>query len=401
MYKKMTFKNVFKDDRKIATSVFSPIIILSVQYLLLYSFNVTDTYIGSVIKLISKIVVGILMLRAFSIVIKKKLRAIIILYCFMISIFLFHYVFFLQNRKYIIDIVFNFFSISLPLYIYALSITELKEFFKVAEKAAIFVLCVTSLTFILELFNIIDIGLYSMSLSYYLLFPCLLYLYKFMDTITIKSMFIVLISIVMILAIGARGPILCIACYLIIFLINQIREKNEIKKEIFYIIIILILLFGMIFLKEILTLLNNFLNSHGISSRSITLFLRDDVFLSGREDIYKEAFELIKKYPIFGVGIAGDRAFISGYYVHNLFLELLLDFGVFTGSIISIILIALFIKNVFFINNDKRKIYNIFFCMGVIPLMVSGSYLSDMYLYIYLGLIFNSNIKLSKSHNLL
>lgn len=373
-------------DEKISYAIFAQFAILTFQYLILYFFNIDETTIGNIIKLVSKFLVAISMAKAFPIVIKRKLKLIVITYCALSSLFMVHYILFPQNRGYILNIVFSFFCICLPCFLYTYSIIDFKDFFNVLEKVSFFILCIGFLIFILVIFKIINIGTYSMSLSYNLLFPCLFYLYKYLDNFKVKYIIMILLSIVPILVLGARGPILCIGCYVIIFLINEICKKNPVKKEFLYFFSIIFILLSLIFFDEILTIINNILNYFGIYSRTISLFLENNLYLSGREIFYNKTFELLQLYPIIGVGIAGDRFHMNGSYVHNLFLELLLNFGIVLGTLIIIMLIVFFIKKIFFIKGQQRKLFNVFFCMGVIPLMISGSYLTSPLFWIYLAL---------------
>ena len=51
--------------------------------------------------------------------------------------------------------------------------------------------------------------------------------------------------------------------------------------------------------------------------------------------------------PLMGLGIAGDRFVLGGTYSHNMFIELLADYGVVIGSFAILLILAL-ISRVFF-----------------------------------------------------
>jgi hypothetical protein len=373
-------------DKKAARAIFAQFVVLTIQYFVLYFFHIEESSMGTIIRLLSKIIVGMFFLIALNGVLKKEYRLITITYGISIIISLLNVLLFPQNIDSIKSIVFDFFFICLPCFIYSFSINNFDILYKTFEKICNIVLVVGLIISLLDFSNKIDVGTYSMTLSYYLLIPSLLYLYKFLNEVSIKYFILFLISFISVLLLGARGPILCIAVYTIIYLVNSIRGKNSVKKTIIYFILIILLLTGVIFLKEILLLINNILNKYNIYSRTINLLLNEKIHLSGREYLYTGAIELIKKYPIIGIGIAGDRYYFGGY-VHNLFLEILLDFGCFLGLIICFVLIIIFIKSIFFTNKKIANFTSIFFCLGVVPLMVSGSYLTDAWFWIYLGIV--------------
>ena len=380
----VSFEN--KMDKKISTAIFVQFAVLTIQYLVLYFFRIEESSVGTSIKILSKIIVGIFFLIVLKDVLRREYKLIIITYCISIIFFLLNILLFPQNIESIKSIVFDFFFICLPCFIYSFSINNFDILYKTFEKICNIVLVVGLIISLLDFSNKIDVGTYSMTLSYYLLIPSLLYLYKFLNEVSIKYFVLFLISFISVLLLGARGPILCIAVYTIIYLVNSIRGKNSVKKTIIYFILIILLLTGVIFLKEILLLINNILNKYNIYSRTINLLLNEKVILSGREYLYTDAIKLIKKYPIIGIGIAGDRYYLGGY-VHNLFFELLLDFGCFIGLLICFVLIVIFIKSNFFTSKKIANLTSIFFCLGVVPLMISSSYLINAWFWIYLGIV--------------
>ncbi len=66
--------------------------------------------------------------------------------------------------------------------------------------------------------------------------------------------------------------------------------------------IVLIIYFS---LDKLLEQLYNFLLGFGIQSRSINLLLRDEIQLSGRENIYQQVINKIVENPMLGIGIGG------------------------------------------------------------------------------------------------
>ena len=69
----------------------------------------------------------------------------------------------------------------------------------------------------------------------------------------------------------------------------------------------------------------------------------------------------------------------------NLFLEILLDFGVIIGAILIVGIAMYFIHTYKKVKGEYRNLLLIFFFCGVISLMPSGSYLSDFNFALFIG----------------
>ena len=377
-----------KANKLISLAIFSEFARLTIQYVILSFFRVDGSSVGTLIKMISKFTVGIFFLRAFKEVLKRELNTTVIIYsCFIIA-FSLNLIIFPQNSDYIQSVLFEFFLICLPCFIYSYSIDDYKIMYNVFNYVANIVVVVGLFISLLILTNKINIDSYSMALSYYLLIPSLLYLYKFYNTFLLKYLIVFSLSMISILLIGARGPILCIAVYTIIYLLNNIKGRNDTKRLIVYVVILMILFIMLMFLRNILFFINSILESIDIYSRTIYVLLNHFTHLSGRDELYKNAFRLIKENPILGIGIAGDRYYLD-MYVHNLFLEIMLDYGVIIGLSIIVILLSIIIKSIFLIEKEKSNILLIFFCLSIVPLMVSGTYLNESWFWIYMGMILN------------
>src|SRR5690606_995567 len=98
---------------------------------------------------------------------------------------------------------------------------------------------------------------------------------------SIESSLITTIAVFIIFALGSRGAILCIGIYVILYFMTQ-SGKNSVKNWLFKLSAFFMLSFVIFFLKEIFIFLNDILMKYNIHSRTIALFLRDKVHLSGR-----------------------------------------------------------------------------------------------------------------------
>lgn len=118
----------------------------------------------------------------------------------------------------------------------------------------------------------------------------------------------------------------------------------------------------------------------------------NDFSAQARIDLYKSAFKMLKQYPWTGVGIAAFPVAIGNYqemnfngypnYLHNDWLELLLDIGYPAGTIILFLIILtlyILIKNIKKLRHTKRAIYIPLLCSA---LSVSLASFLDFHLHI-------------------
>lgn len=380
-------KNVYykpEEDIKISISIMSPFVVLIVQSFILYYFNAIDTSTGVLVQLSSKVVVGLIYLYSLNVVLRRRSKLFILAYSVSIVIFSLNYLYFRQNAIFLNDILFQFFFVCLPSFIYSSSVKSLEILNDVVEKVSFLVFIVGMIIGLLVLTRNITIGTYNMSLGYYMLLPAVIYLNKFFGTVSIKYLFLAILSIFIILAIGSRGPIMSIGIYIII---NQIInfKKITIKNLLFTLSISILAILGILYLEQIFIVLINIMDDYGISSRSISLFMQEEVYLSGREAIYEEILYQIKLHPITGIGIAGDRLY-TGTYSHNIILEIISGFGVVVGSMIIIVLTTIITKLMFSKDIEGLNKILIWLIVGIVPMFVSGSYLTRFQFWIFLGL---------------
>ena len=133
----------------------------------------------------------------------------------------------------------------------------------------------------------------------------------------------------------------------------------------------------------------------GFKSRTLELFLRDFNHFSGREYIYSTLLKAIDKKPFLGYGISGDRMIMGSFakYSHNIFLELIIQFGIIIGGSLIFILLFLITKGLLEKDNLKYNLFIIWLSLGFAPLLVSNSYLVAINFWILLALMIkNENL---------
>lgn len=386
-----------KSDKKISNALMASFVILTIQYFILIYFGLIDTSTGHLVQLSSKGLVGLAYLYALPSVVKRSLNNFIAIYFLGIFIFLLHYFVFPENRPYIVTLVFPFFSMCLPAFIYSISIRDFQVFKLVMKQTSYIVFCTGLLIGVLVFTGITSVGSYSMALSYYMLLPTIIFIDELMDRFSFKMLVFTALSLLIILSLGSRGAMLCIVVFGSLKFIRP-NSKRTYKRVIGNVSLVSIAVITLVFLEQIMMSLYNFLFKFGINSRTLILFFRTGVDLSGRDYIYENVIAEILKNPILGLGIAGDRRVGDGTYVHNLFIEIIGNFGIIFGFLVCLCLIYLVIKAFLIKNIENYNIVIIWFSLGFVHLFVSSSYLIDMRFWIFLGVIVNFFLR-RKSQN--
>lgn len=216
-----------------------------------------------------------------------------------------------------------------------------------------------------------------------------------------KRLYLVLaiVGLIEVLIYGNRGAVICILAYLVLsFLKSQNRKKWNM-------LIPILTVFGMACFLDIPSFLQSLLNNTttaGITSRNLTLLLSRTEAVSGRHYIYEMAYKMIEANPIFGYGLSGSWMFGGNIgYVHNIFLEMALNFGVLLGGAI---LLCFLLKSLslIFMHRDSEwsEIYLAFFSIGFVKLLFSGSYWIEWWPWAMVGMMFvcNKGIKMESEY---
>ena len=214
------------------------------------------------------------------------------------------------------------------------------------------------------------------------------------------------IAVLLVFAAGARGPLICIIMFIILKAIIALKES---LKNTLFLVSSTLLLFLIIkqYYYNILNYLRDIMLQYTLSVRTIDRLLANDFFQdSVRNSVANYAWDTIIQNPFLGVGLAKDRIFISkfmgqtvsgGWYPHNLFLELYMQFGIILGSVAVIAIIAIILRALFkTTNNDAQDIACLFVTIGIFPLFFSGSYLTDPLFFCAIAICLNVGM-LSKS----
>jgi O-antigen ligase len=362
-------------------------LVLIIQLFVLNFFKIAGNEIGSIIQLLSKIIIVILFAYSLPSLIIKNTYIIVITYFLAFTIIIFNFLIFPQNIEVLERQLFDFLGICLVCFIYSYSIDDIDKLMYIYGKISMAIFYIGLVIGILTITNIISLGLYNMPYSYYMLIPAIFYLNKILKKNNFKSLIIFFVILFFIILFGSRGPLFCIAVYFILFLIINIQFKT-VRKVLIFLVATSSTLLLWIFRNYLISTITRLI---GVNSRTLTLF-SENILYTGRESIYSTLIELISKNPLIGIGLGGDRLYL-GKYSHNIFLEIISGFGIIAGSIISIVLIFIISKSVFMKGKKQANINLIWFTLGFVPLLFSGSYLTSFSFWIYLGIAVKSITK--------
>lgn len=244
--------------------------------------------------------------------------------------------------------------------------------------------------------GILENGVYSQSLTYYLLLPTIVLLSAMIERFSIKTLIPLLLSLFIMFSFGARGPLVCVALFAVLKFVFELRAKRN-----RWIFIVLICILGVLVYTYYFAILQWFINLFeklGFSSRSVSLILDNSFFEDkSRIKIYQCCLSYIANHPLWGTGLINDRIYLVnalysgenaiGTYPHNIFIEILMQFGIIFGLILLGILITLLSKCLLQKSNKaSRDMILIYLAVGVFPLLFSESYIDSSNFYLLLGL---------------
>ncbi|WP_165247913.1 O-antigen ligase family protein [Adlercreutzia sp. ZJ141] len=170
---------------------------------------------------------------------------------------------------------------------------------------------------------------YSMGYGNAVLLLSLLLLLKMRRRKTPLVIVAFILSVVYILLSGSRGPLLSIGIAMVVLLM---MEKGR-KKIIISLVVLTAFVFATLFYTELLSTIIEFLESRGISSRTLVLMLSDQAFYdSGRSDYYSVVVDRLNECPLTGLGAFSGEVLVG--LTHSLYLDIFVTFGYFIGGLL-------------------------------------------------------------------
>lgn len=380
-----------REDRKISFAIILQFCMLITNYAVKEVFQVNNSDARAMISFMFMIVVGIFYLKGIKIVFRRNGKFFILSYILFLCIFLGSAILHTKTVMYLPEVSFWLFIICIPTAQYYLVIRDKSIFLRMLILSGYYQLFL-GLTIFISM--IVSTPTYDMTFSYLVLVPMIILTYKLVfikfrmiDTI------LVIASFISVLTVGSRGPLLAYFIYLILLFVNYLNNNRFNGKT--YVLGLFLTILTSFFIMNfdlILSRIDKFLFQYGIQSRTIYLLSSDNVdFSTGRSEIFSKTISNITLNPVFGNGIAGDRVFLNGSYPHNIFLEIIAQFGIFLGGVFSLILLFYWFHAVFVNNSRTNQHLTIIFAgLGLISLFYSGSYLTSSNFWLFMAICISS-----------
>lgn len=285
------------------------------------------------------------------------------------------------NSKDLFSVAFNAITIFLPMGICALCIEDRRQFFEKLYKISFFGQFLIIFTMYYTISS--QDRNYSISCSYALLLFLLVVFGKWFEKHKWYNLIMSVVDLLAIVFFGSRGAIVCVVAFVII--LCAINPNIKLQRKLLYLLIIAALSLLVIFyFREIVIFLSNRLSAAGFSSRTLRLALQDELLLhdSGRKTLYEFYIAQVQKHPILGWGILGGRIEL---YPHNIYIELMLSFGIAIGTLVFVCLIIILIRGVLQKDRTNQLVAAIFIA-NEISLLFSGSVFTNAEFFVCLAL---------------
>ncbi|MFT9817136.1 O-antigen ligase family protein [Lysinibacillus sp. NPDC056185] len=118
---------------------------------------------------------------------------------------------------------------------------------------------------------------------------------------------------------------------------------------------------------------------------------------SGRFEIWNNGLSLFSNHPVQGIGIYNFRDYSAeffgeGIYMHNTFLEILVESGVIGFGLFFIFWTLLFFRIMFIVRMDKSKVFLLGTYVSISISLMFLSLIASEYLFLFLALIWRYSI---------
>lgn len=328
----------------------------------------------------------------FVLVFFKRIRKVIILVFFLTLFILCNYFFLEENRPYIYLTIGETWQylVATVLCGFVMSKDDLVKAFTLS--ACIILLCsillMQSEAYYRQLTEY-EYGGTGAVFSGMLLIPAVVFAFDYKWNKNLLYLIPSIASALIFIVVGGKRMVLISYLFALLYvLFGGLNKKTLWRKMLLFFLIIVSFLF------ILLPLLSSYFEQNlGIDLYSLRIFnvFSNDRTSTGRSAIYSTLFASIFSFDgiFWGRGMNGDMALRSDHqYSHNLFLELIVEFGLILGLALIAVLFLLLIKVI-----RKRTEYNqilvfmLFVCF--LPLMVSGTFWNSQLFWLTVSICFN------------
>lgn len=292
----------------------------------------------------------------------------------------------------------------IPLFLLGISVRNPEDLYAKLRKSSVFILFCIVFTIFISQTNQLARFSYSQDTGYEALLPFMVFLAGVIINHNKWDWIGVAISATIILMSGARGPFFCAAVGVIIFIL--VGNRYSMRKTISMLFVMVAAAAVIyIFYVSILEALIQTFGRWNVSTRILYGLLNSNIIEDNtRSSLRQYAWEYIQSHVFWGSGLVNDRRLIYdnfaasvatayGTYVHNFFLETMMQLGMIPGVCVSGLYVAWIIRSLIRTNEKyMTKILVTFVITGFVPLMVSRSYVSFSNFYLLTGMLFANSV---------
>lgn len=251
-----------------------------------------------------------------------------------------------QTRMAVLLFAPDFVFSCLPLYLLGATVQlqEDEETFALIGRCGVIVIGFFCITAILGLTGQVDVSEEKQGMAYNMLPMVIITTINAARKHKSLDRGLLIVGVLLLLSMGARGPVLTFTLFIIGYVFLFKRYKNAFA---FRMLILGVggLLF--LFIDYILELLKSITISLGMSTRIYEMISGNEMINTENRDwIYDTVRNELNNNPIFGHGFFYDRTLFgmeSDSYAHNVFYEIYLDFGFYIGTVLFIIFFGMMI----------------------------------------------------------
>ena len=296
-----------------------------------------------------------------------------------------NFVIYTQNIPYLENHAYSFLCTVLPFYLVGriLELHKLETLFFYVSVIAILISAFYYLSYAQNLADI-DTEEYNMSASYKLLPHVIMVLWITLKDSNLWKVCITIIGILLIIAFGTRGPLVCIIVYAAIYLffIKPYKHRNLIR-----VVIVSMSIFIFKYMDMLMLFMQGILLKLNMSTRILDKYFEQELSISdGRYSIEHKLVSVMQTDGnIFGHGICSSWYYINTY-PHNLLLDFVFSYGYIIGSILLCIFAGIVIIAIYRCRmTDNRDFILVLICCSIVKLFMSSTYLDDTLFFMLLG----------------
>lgn len=317
----------------------------------------------------------------------------IALLIFVYGIFAFNYFVFENTRKYMLGqemLLIYFFFIPIGVFVFK-EIHSWDNFVKILYPFSVVSIFLNTLVFAIGNRDLLS----YMEVSYSLL-PFLAILYYNIRMATAHRIISIVfwgVGIVEMLAFGARGPMLFLAVFILLY--ETLRTDIAIYKKVLLSVGIITLIFILYFFNK--SIIDSLSNKKFFENSYILQHLANGGFFQHktRTVISQQCLRRIESMGMEVSGLFGDRYYCGGIYPHNIIYELLMSLGWVLGGLILLLLLVLMLRS--FLKEKNRTPAIFLIATLFLRFFVSGSYLIEGKFWIFLFALISLQNKTKKA----